>query len=81
MTDPDIKLADSVSHITLEGKDIYLVGTAHVSKQSVEDVKATIEALKPDTVCIELCEPRFKAMTDTKNWQKMNIFKIIREKK
>ncbi len=81
MTDSDIKLPDSVSHITLDGRDIYLVGTAHVSKQSVEDVKTAIETLKPDTVCIELCQPRFKAMTDTDNWQKMDIFKIIRQKK
>ena len=81
MTDSNITLAACVSYVKVKDKDIWFVGTAHVSKQSVEDVKTTIEAIKPDTVCVELCEPRFEAMTDTKNWQKMNVFKIIRERK
>ncbi len=74
-------LPESVTKINLDGKDIFLVGTAHVSKESVEDVKKTIQAVKPDSVCIELCEPRYRVMTDRDTWKKMNIFKIIREKK
>ena len=74
-------LGQSVTRINLDGKDIFLVGTAHVSKESVEDVKATIQAVKPNSVCIELCEPRYRVMTDRDAWKKMNVFKIIREKK
>lgn len=74
-------LPESVTKINLDGKDIFLVGTAHVSKESVEDVKKTIRSVKPDSVCIELCEPRYRVMTDRDAWKKMNIFKIIREKK
>ncbi|MEJ2041263.1 MAG: AAA family ATPase, partial [Desulfosarcinaceae bacterium] len=36
-------------------KEIYLLGTAHVSRQSVEQVKTLITEQKPDTVCVELC--------------------------
>jgi pheromone shutdown-related protein TraB len=81
MTESVSQLPESVKHITVEGRDIYLVGTAHVSKESVEDVRMTIEALKPDTVAVELCESRFKALTQRDNWENLNIFKVIKEKK
>lgn len=81
MTDLAAKLPESVKKLTVDGKEIYLVGTAHVSKQSVEDVKTTIEAVQPDSVCVELCQGRYKAMTEKDSWKKMNIFKIIKEKK
>ena len=46
----------SQTQITLElgGRTITLVGTAHVSKESVEEVKQTINELKPDCVAVEL---------------------------
>ncbi|MHC4637320.1 MAG: TraB/GumN family protein, partial [Planctomycetota bacterium] len=65
----------------LDGRDVYLVGTAHVSKESVEDVRNTVDVVKPDSICVELCEPRYKAMTQGDDWKKMNIFKIIRQGK
>ncbi len=64
-----------------DGRTVYLVGTAHVSRQSVDDVRATIAALKPDAVCVELCPARHSAMTQQDNWRRMNIFRVIREKK
>ena len=81
MPDSEVTLPQRVSHIQLEGRDIYLVGTAHLSKQSVEDVRNTVEAVKPDTICVELCQPRFKSLVEKDSWKKMNIFKIIKEKK
>ena len=42
--------------------EIRLVGTAHVSAQSVEDVKKAIDEWHPDIVAIELDLSRFQAM-------------------
>jgi len=81
MTKPDSILPSSVHHLTVDRKNIYLVGTAHVSKKSVEDVSNTIDTIKPDTICVELCAARHKAIIQRDNWKKMNIFKIIKEKK
>jgi pheromone shutdown-related protein TraB len=67
--------------LTYEGKDIILVGTAHVSADSAELVARVIQEEKPDTVCVELCESRFQALTQKKRWQEMDIVKVIREKK
>ncbi|MFA5422281.1 MAG: TraB/GumN family protein [Phycisphaerae bacterium] len=81
MADDCLQLPERVKHIKVDGRDVYLVGTAHISKESVQDVRTTIEAVRPDTVCIELCQGRYDALTKKEAWQKMNIFKIIREKK
>jgi pheromone shutdown-related protein TraB len=81
MKNSDLILPASVSHINSNGKNVYLVGTAHVSKKSVEDVRNTIEAVRPDTVCVELCAARHKAIVQRNDWKQMNIFKVIKEKK
>lgn len=65
----------------LNGKKIYLIATAHVSLKSVEDVKKTIELIRPDTICVELCPPRHEALTDKERWKKMDIFKVIKNGK
>ncbi len=74
-------LPSTVKKVQLGDREVYLVGTAHVSKKSVQDVRDTIEAVEPDTVCVELCEARFKNITDRDQWKRTNIVKIIREKK
>ena len=80
MTD-NAPLPQRVTHVKVDDKDVYLVGTAHISKESVEDVHATIEQVRPDAICVELCKARHQAMTQADNWRKMDIFKIIRQKK
>lgn len=74
-------LPSCVRILEAEGKKIYLVGTAHVSKQSLQDVRNTIEAVKPDTVCLELDSERYKNLTDPQRWKQTNIGKVIREGK
>ncbi|MBN1457413.1 MAG: TraB/GumN family protein [Sedimentisphaerales bacterium] len=81
MPENDTTLADSVKHIKIDGKDVYLVGTAHVSKESVEDVRNTVKAVSPNSICTELCEARCRAMVEKDNWEKMDIFKVIKQKK
>ncbi len=77
---PD-SLPESVTRIDLDGKTIYLVGTAHVSHQSVADVRTVLETIEPDTVCVELCPSRHKAIVQPENWKQMDIFKIVKEHK
>jgi pheromone shutdown-related protein TraB len=70
-----------IHRLAHENKEIILIGTAHVSKESAELVKATIESEKPDAVCIELCESRYQSIRRKDRWQNMNIIKVIKEKK
>ena len=64
-----------------EDKEVTLIGTAHVSRESVEQVSHVIEQEKPDTVCIELCESRYQSITQKKKWQETELIKVIREKR
>ena len=74
-------LPERVSHVKVDDKDVYLVGTAHLSQESVQDVRTTAEQVHPDAICIELCKARHQAMTQADTWSKMDIFKVIRQKK
>ena len=76
-----IQLPERVAHVRVDDKDVYLVGTAHISKDSVDDVRTTVEQVRPDAICIELCKARHQAMTQADNWRKMDIVKVVRQKK
>ncbi|MCD6306987.1 MAG: TraB/GumN family protein [Deltaproteobacteria bacterium] len=67
--------------ITFEGKEISLIGTAHVSEESADLVAAVIQEERPDTVCVELCESRYQAMIQENRWKETDLIKVIREKK
>lgn len=81
MSEAQTGLPESVSVLQVDGKQVYLVGTAHVSKQSVEDVRKTVEEARPDVVCVELCQARYQSIIQRDSWEKMNIFKVLRERK
>ncbi len=63
-----------------EEKEYIIVGTAHISRQSVDLVRKVIEAEKPDCVCVELDEQRYKALSEKKKWQNLDLRAVIREK-
>ena len=71
----------NVHEIFLDGKKILLIGTAHISQSSVDEVNTVINQVNPDTVCIELCSSRYQAMLAKDQWKNMDIFKVIREGK
>ena len=65
-----------------EGERIFhIIGTAHVSQASVEEVTRVIEEVKPDTVCVELCQTRYETLTDPDRWKKLDIFQVIKQRK
>ncbi|MFO8049717.1 MAG: TraB domain-containing protein, partial [Desulfosudaceae bacterium] len=66
--------------LTYGDKTVILAGTAHVSKESSEFVTRLIEEEQPDTVCVELCQSRYKSLRNKDQWRDMDIFKVIKEK-
>lgn len=72
---------ENITRIQLNGKEYILIGTAHVSRNSAEQVKEVIEAEQPDSVCIELDEGRYQSMMDGNKWKNTDIFQVIKEKK
>ena len=64
-----------------EDQKLYLIGTAHVSPESVSLVEKQITDLKPDTICVELDEDRYQRLTNKANYDDLDLIKIIRQKK
>lgn len=74
----DAPLPDSVTEVVHEGITYYLVGTAHVSQRSVDEVKAVIDRVKPDVVCVELDQTRHDALTKDSAFRDLDVFKVVR---
>ncbi|HIE34459.1 MAG TPA: TraB/GumN family protein [Candidatus Altiarchaeales archaeon] len=71
-------MLNEVTKITVGNKEISLVGTAHVSKESIELVRETIDKENPDMVAVELDEQRYEALLSKKKWNETEIHKVIR---
>lgn len=71
----------TVHHLQIDDKQVILLGTAHVSKDSAQQVRQVIQAENPDTVCVELCQSRYQSIRQKERWQETDIVKIIKEKK
>jgi pheromone shutdown-related protein TraB len=72
---------DNLHFLEQDDKKIILIGTAHVSRESAQQVGQLITDEKPDTVCIELCQSRYQAIRQKERWQETDIIKVIRDKK
>ena len=62
-------------------RKVVLVGTAHVSDDSVKEVFSVIEQEKPDRVCVELDTARYETLTKKSKWQDLDIRQILKKRK
>ena len=67
--------------IVLGGNSITLLGTAHVSRASAEQVKELLATDKYSAVAVELCPSRHSAIMDPDALSQMDLFKVIRQGK
>jgi pheromone shutdown-related protein TraB len=74
-------LPASVTELVRGTTTYYIVGTAHVSQRSVDEVRAVIEQLEPDVVCVELDQARYDALTKDSAFRDLDVFKVVREGK
>ena len=66
--------------LELNGRKITLVGTAHVSKESVDEVTDTIKAIKPDCVAVELDEKRADSIKNPSRYSQLDLVKVLKRK-
>ncbi|MFC2044921.1 TraB/GumN family protein [Chloroflexota bacterium] len=74
-------MEDNVVKLEYQGKEIILIPTAHVSKQSAELVRKVINEEKPESICIELDEGRYQNLQNPKAWKNTDVVQIIKSKK
>lgn len=72
---------ENTHKLIYQNKEIVLIGTAHVSKESADLVRQVVEEERPETVSVELCESRYQSITQKKRWQDRDLLKVIKEKK
>jgi len=73
---------DEPYHLEYIGKtEVHILGTAHISELSVQAVSDLVSHVKPDTICVELCESRMKSVEDPDYLKKLDIFKVFKERK
>ncbi len=69
----------SVNNIIEIDDGLRILGTAHVSSESVELVRNQIEEWGPDLVAVELCPSRMAALTEPESLDSEDLLKIIKE--
>ncbi len=75
-------ISDTVHKITFkDDKELLLIGTAHISKGSVDEVSSYMDEFNPDRVCIELDKTRYKDKDDQTSWDSTTITKVLKEGK
>jgi len=60
-----------------ESHEIIIVGTAHVSEKSVQEVVSKIEEVRPDIVAVELCPARYRALTGQEEEKEIKISELL----
>ncbi|MDY6777443.1 MAG: TraB family protein, partial [Candidatus Nanohaloarchaea archaeon] len=68
-----------IEQVTVNGKQVVLVGTAHVSDQSIAEVEEAIEEFAPDRICVELDASRLQSLRDQEAWKGKDITDAIAE--
>ena len=69
-----------VFRLAMDDKEYIIIGTAHISKKSVDLVRDTIRKERPDCVCLELDKRRYRSLIKPQNWENLDLKHIIREK-
>lgn len=64
--------------VAVDGYEFILVGTAHISRESVDLVHQVIELERPDSVCIELDRQRFEALSNPEHFASLDLAEVIR---
>ena len=76
------RISDTYHRITFaNGNTVFLIGTAHISSTSVDEVREIIEAENPDRICIELDASRMANKEKKQSWENMDMVKVFKEHK
>jgi pheromone shutdown-related protein TraB len=70
-----------IERVQRDGVEYVLLGTAHVSRSSVDAVDALLAHEHFDAVAVELCDSRAQSMRDPEAFKQMDLFKVIRQGK
>jgi pheromone shutdown-related protein TraB len=74
-------MSKSVRRLELRDRSVLLVGTAHISPESIDEVEGLIRSEQPARVCVEIDSGRLGSMKEGQSWANLDIGKILKEGK
>ncbi|MES9856225.1 MAG: TraB/GumN family protein [Sedimenticola sp.] len=77
----DCQNKEPLAEIKVGDSRITLLGTAHVSKASADQVRELLNSGDYDAVAVELCPSRYSAIMDPDSLARMDLFKVLKEGK
>jgi pheromone shutdown-related protein TraB len=72
-------MSQTTRRITVSGRPVLLVGTAHISPESIAEVSSLVANEHPASVCVEIDDARYRSMTEGSRWENLDIAKVLRE--
>lgn len=81
MTTDSSTRREPIQRLQQNGREVILIGTAHISQASADLVREVIEKEQPDTVCVELCDTRRNTLENPDEWKNTDIVKVIKQKR
>jgi len=76
-----IIMKDHIHRIQLGDREIILIGTAHVSSESVKEVREIITEEQPGRVCVEIDAGRYQSIKGDDSWKKLDIQQVLKQRK
>ena len=77
---PSQQYSNDVHRFTLNNKEYFIIGTAHISQYSADLVGEVISKEKPDVECVELDPQRYKALSEKRRWESLDLKELIKQK-
>lgn len=74
-------MSKSVRRLQLGDRLVLLVGTAHISPESIEEVEGLIRSELPARVCVEIDSGRLASMKENQGWANLDIGKVLKDGK
>jgi pheromone shutdown-related protein TraB len=72
-------MSQTVRRIELGSRTVILAGTAHISQDSIAEVRSLVESERPGRVCVELDGGRWRSMSEDRGWESLDIGKVLKE--
>jgi pheromone shutdown-related protein TraB len=71
-------MSENITRLSLADREIILLGTAHVSRDSIEEARRLIREERPDEVFIEIDAARYKSLTEKRSWESLNLTQVLK---
>jgi pheromone shutdown-related protein TraB len=72
-------MSQTIRRVELKNRTVILAGTVHISQESTQEVRDLIESEKPQRVCVEIDDGRYRSMSQGSSWESLDIGKVLKE--